>query len=49
MASQQKPYVFKVTHKYVSDPASVTRGQRVWAMYLAERLRRGASRRKSND
>lgn len=47
MASQPKPYTFKVTHKYVSDPASVARGQRVWAMYLAERLRRGAQKSKA--
>jgi hypothetical protein len=36
----QKPYVFRVTHKYVKDPASVERGHRVWAMYLVERLRK---------
>ncbi len=40
MATGPKPYVFRVSHEYVIDPESVERGHRVWAMYLAERLRK---------
>lgn len=47
MASGAKAYVFKVTHDYVVDPESVEQGHRVWAMYLAERLRRNEKQGRS--
>ncbi|MFZ5823945.1 MAG: hypothetical protein ACOY94_06410 [Bacillota bacterium] len=45
MATGPRPYVFRVTHEHVVDPESVERGHRVWAMYLAERLRRNVGQK----
>lgn len=40
MARRAKPLTIKVTHRYVHDPEAVERGLQVWAMFLAEHLRK---------
>jgi hypothetical protein len=40
MARRSKPLTIKVTHRYVHDPEAVERGLQVWAMFLAEHLRK---------
>jgi hypothetical protein len=40
MARRSQPLTIKVTHRYVHDPEAVERGLQIWAMFLAEHLRK---------